>query len=163
MADNCRDSTNLIRKRTMKKSELKNIIKECVKEVIFEEGVLSGIITEVAQGLQGAQILTASQQSLGAGNNFSKKSENVINKMTETRKRVQEAMTDLKNAPTPVKKPEFAQKNPLFEGTAPIPEGDGKGSLSGISPSDPGIDISNLPGMGRWGSVAARLKGKEGQ
>ena len=35
----------------MKKSELKNIIKECVKEVIFEEGILSGIITEVAQGL----------------------------------------------------------------------------------------------------------------
>ena len=30
----------------MKKSELKNIIKECVKEVIFEEGVLSGLITE---------------------------------------------------------------------------------------------------------------------
>ena len=35
----------------MKKSELKNIIKECVKEVIFEEGVLSGIISEVAHGL----------------------------------------------------------------------------------------------------------------
>jgi len=51
MADNCGNSTNLIRKRTMKKSELKNIIKECVKEVIFEEGVLSGIITEVVGGL----------------------------------------------------------------------------------------------------------------
>ena len=37
----------------MKKSELKNIIKECVKEVIFEEGVLSGIISEVATGLRG--------------------------------------------------------------------------------------------------------------
>ena len=44
----------------MKKSELKNIIKECVKEVIFEEGVLSGIITEVAQGLQGTPIIQAS-------------------------------------------------------------------------------------------------------
>jgi hypothetical protein len=41
----------------MKKSELKNIIKECVKEVIFEEGVLSGIITEVAKGLQAPKLV----------------------------------------------------------------------------------------------------------
>jgi hypothetical protein len=46
----------------MKKSELKNIIKECVKEVIFEEGVLSGIITEVAQGLQGSSLVQESRQ-----------------------------------------------------------------------------------------------------
>ena len=45
----------------MKKSELKNIIKECVKEVIFEEGVLSGIITEVAQGLQGSSLVQESK------------------------------------------------------------------------------------------------------
>ena len=45
----------------MKKSELKNIIKECVKEVIFEEGVLSGIITEVAQGLQGVTVVQERQ------------------------------------------------------------------------------------------------------
>ena len=44
----------------MKKSELKNIIKECVKEVIFEEGVLSGIISEVAQGLQGVSLVQES-------------------------------------------------------------------------------------------------------
>ena len=31
----------------MKKSELKNIIKDCIKEVIFEEGVLSSVIMEV--------------------------------------------------------------------------------------------------------------------
>ena len=35
----------------MKKSELKNIIKECVREVIFEEGMLSGIISEVVKGM----------------------------------------------------------------------------------------------------------------
>ena len=36
------------------------MIKECVKEVIFEEGVLSSIITEVAQGLQGSAVLRES-------------------------------------------------------------------------------------------------------
>jgi hypothetical protein len=35
----------------MKKSELKNIIKECVREVIFEEGMLAGVVSEVVQGL----------------------------------------------------------------------------------------------------------------
>ena len=41
----------------MKRNELKDIlkplIKECIKEVIFEDGTLSGIISEVMQGLQG--------------------------------------------------------------------------------------------------------------
>ena len=41
----------------MNKAELKQIlkplIKECIKEVIFETGVLSKVVTEVAQGLGG--------------------------------------------------------------------------------------------------------------
>ena len=39
----------------MKKSELKSIIKECVKEVLFEEGVLSNLVAEVAVGITKAQ------------------------------------------------------------------------------------------------------------
>ena len=39
----------------MKKSELKSIIKECVKEVLFEEGVLSNLVAEVAFGIAKAQ------------------------------------------------------------------------------------------------------------
>ena len=91
----------------MKKSELKNIIKECVKEVIFEEGVLSGLITEVIHGLGTYDNIK---------NNF---------------------------------------KNPeLFEGTKPIPEGSGRGVLSGVDPGDSGVDISNIPGAGRWAQSA---------
>ena len=51
----------------MKKSELKTIlkplIKECIKEVIFEDGTLSGIITEVAKGLQGTPQRSMAQES----------------------------------------------------------------------------------------------------
>ena len=43
----------------MKKNELKKIlkplIKECIKEVIFEEGTLSTIITEVVRGTSSSQ------------------------------------------------------------------------------------------------------------
>ena len=48
----------------MKKQELqkvlKPLIKECIKEVIFEEGVLSSLIKEVAQGLGAQQTLIES-------------------------------------------------------------------------------------------------------
>ena len=47
----------------MDRSELKQIlkplIKECIKECIFEEGVLSGIIKEVAQGMNGNVVVEA--------------------------------------------------------------------------------------------------------
>ena len=45
----------------------------------------------------------------------------------------------------------------LFEGTRPIAEGkNGQGALSGV-PSDPGVDISSIPGFG-WSSVAAATR-----
>ena len=50
----------------MKKAELKKLLKpmimECIKEVIFEEGVLSNIVSEVAHGL-GRPTLTELQAS----------------------------------------------------------------------------------------------------
>ena len=138
----------------MKKSELKNIIKECVKEVIFEDGTLSGIITEVAQGLQ---VLGSNNLRTPAAKQ--RKSDSVQKTMADTKKRMQEAMNNYKQ---PVQeKPSFANKNPLFEGTNPLPQGDGKGSLSGVSPSDPGLDIASIPGMGRWGEVASKLSNKK--
>ncbi len=141
----------------MKKSELKNIIKECVREVIFEDGTLSGIITEVAQGLQ-----VVNSSNLRSPITKQRKSDSVQKTMADTKIRMQEAMNNYKK-PTKAaqEKPSFAQKNPLFEGTNPIPQGDGKGSLSGVSPSDPGLDIGSIPGMGRWGEVASRLSNKK--
>ena len=45
----------------MKKQELQKIlkplIKECIKEVIFEEGVLSNLIKEVAVGIGSQQTI----------------------------------------------------------------------------------------------------------
>jgi len=127
----------------MKKSELKNIIKECVKEVIFEEGVLSGIITEVIHGTQSLSPLVESQkvsQKLSPPRPAS-----------ESKKKVLSAIG--KNGYDDVKK-KF--KNPaLFEGTRPIPEGGGKGALSGVAPDDAGVDITNIPGMGNWAAVAS--------
>ena len=129
----------------MKKSELKNIIKECVKEVIFEEGVLSGIITEVAQGLQGSTPIKENRMAMIA--EASKKS-NSPPAQAETRKKVMAAIandySDVKN--------KFS--NPaLFEGTTPI-RSDSKGALAGVAPGDAGIDLTSIPGLGDWSKIA---------
>ncbi len=129
----------------MKKSELKNIIKECVKEVIFEEGVLSGIITEVAQGLA---------QSPSSNSAPVRSSATTIKERSAARKEVLSAVSQ--NSYEEAKK-RFANPG-LFEGTKPLPsEGSGRGALSGVAPGDSGVDISNLPGFGSWGAVAQNL------
>ena len=148
MADNCGNSTNLIRKRTMKKSELKNIIKECVKEVIFEEGVLSGIITEVVGGLQTTSVVQESRRP-----RLDQGSQTII-KDDDAQKQVMSAIAG--DAYAEAKK-KFA--NPaLFEGTKPVSDGTNRGALAGSDPHDPGVDISNIPGFGKWGTVASNIR-----
>jgi hypothetical protein len=131
----------------MKKSELKNIIKECVKEVIFEEGVLSGIISEVVQGV-------------GISNNLNEAITAPPRPRTDNSQRIKEEIRHkiMGEAVAPQSSYENIKSkfsNPeLFEGTRPITEGNGKGPLSGVSPGDPGVDISNIPGFGKWSQVA---------
>jgi hypothetical protein len=130
----------------MKKSELKNMIKECVKEVIFEEGVLSSIITEVAHGLQGVSTI---QENTMAHKAFAEPSTS-SKQLQETKQQVISAITQ--NSYEDAKK-RFGDPS-LFEGTRPAPSDDSRGPLAGISPRDPGVDISNIPGFGSWGTVA---------
>jgi hypothetical protein len=135
----------------MKKSELKNIIKECVKEVIFEEGVLSGIISEVAQGLTGASsLMETNMRKPSPSNPPSAKHE-------EVRRQVLAAagQNSYENVKQKFKNPE------LFEGTRPIPESGDRGPLAGVAPGDSGIDISQLPGAGSWGHVAKMINEKK--
>ena len=118
-----------------------------MKEVIFEEGVLSGIITEVAQGLgaAGAPSLRpppARTQHEGA------------QKAPPANSTKQKVLSAIGNNGYDDVKNKF--QNPgLFEGTQPMPEGDGRGPFSGVNPHDPGVDLNNIPGMGQWAAVAA--------
>ena len=130
----------------MKKSELKNIIKDCIKEVIFEEGILSGIITEVATGLNTTQREVIQVQ----------KSTPIPNRkdLQETRKKVLSVVGG--DAYADIKK-QFPNPE-LFEGTNPLPAESGHTALGGISPGDAGVDISSIPGFGTWGAVNQRAK-----
>jgi len=126
----------------MKKSELKSIIKECVKEILFEEGVLSNLVAEVAVGItkaQGSLVETkTSKQDLRVLQEAREQQEEERRKkMLETKRKMLDAMGNSKMAN-------------VFEGTEPLKQAGtpGKstphGPLSGKDPSDAGVDISGL-------------------
>jgi len=130
----------------MKKSELKNIIKECVKEVLFEEGVLSNLVAEVAFGITKAQqVLVESRPETKIDERESQAAaeearESKRRKLLETKKKMLNAMGSTKMAN-------------VFEGTEPLKTSGTPGSspahgpMSGRDPTDAGVDISGLFGL----------------
>ena len=125
---------------------LKPLIKECIKEIIFEEGVLSSIIRE-AQGSPAKEVIKEEKP-------FSKfVEESKENKqLAETRKKMRAAIAGKIGA-------DFDP----FEGTKALSESQASGGpssspMAGVDPGDKGVDISNIPGMGNWGAINERLK-----
>jgi len=136
----------------MKKNELKNmlkpLIKECIKEVIFEDGALSTIISEVMKGTSGSQqiVETRTQQPK---QDFERQ-ERKMEEAKQRRKKLLDSIgTDAYNGVN------------LFEGTtpAPAPQQQGQGPLDGVAPSDPGVDISSIF-SGHSSKIWQKLSGK---
>jgi len=128
----------------MKQDELKKVlkplIKQCIKEVIFEEGVLSGLISEVVQGLGGQQTIVESASP--PQQDFSRQQvelqEEARAGMEEKRKKLEESLG----------------LGAVFENTAPLSKGGSPGEsssqspLSNYAPNDPGVDISGIMALG---------------
>ena len=138
----------------MKKNELKKIlkplIKECIKEVIFEEGALSTIISEVMKGTSGSQpiVETRAQQPK---QDFARQERKLQEAKERKRKLLDSIGTDAYNGVN------------LFEGTTPAPapsSGQGQGPLSDVAPNDPGVDISNIF-SGHSAKIWQKLSGKD--
>ena len=130
----------------MKRSELKKafrpLIKDCIKEVIFEEGILSNIVSEVVQGL-GSNMLVASKQHVAPPvqqdereQHRQREQEMARQKIQETRKKMLDAVgSDSYNGVD------------LFEGTAPAAQGSqSQAALSGVDPNDAGVNIDKIFG-----------------
>jgi len=146
----------------MKKSELKKVlkplIKECIKEAIFEEGVLSGIITEVAQGMGGLRTESITAATPKVDSDTQRLQRNAFSEQSKTK--LQEHKKKLMAA---IGGDTFNGAN-LFEGTTPVV---GESSmtqqatpLSGVEPTDKGVDINGLMGaVGRnWTAHMADVK-----
>ena len=128
----------------MKKSDLKQLIKplvkECINEVLIEEGLLSNVVSEVAKGLQ-ANVITEQHtmptQPKQQSNNMNTKNIEAKKKLEEHRKKMMDS----------IGKGAFNGVN-LFEGTTPTTsqQETAAGSVDLGSPTDSGVDISSLVG-----------------
>ena len=126
---------------------LKPLIKECIKEIIFEEGVLSSIIRE-AQGSPVKEVI---------------KEEKPFSKFTQEPKKENKKLAETRNKMRAAIAGKIGADFDPFEGTKPLTEsqasgGPSQGPMAGVDPGDKGVDISNIPGMGNWSAINERLK-----
>ena len=136
----------------MKKSELKTVlrplIKECVKEVMFEDGILSGLISEVVQGLGGQVITENAVTPRQAAPQQQNDAETARQQQVAKIKAMEQAAQTRKKMSEAVGKSAYGGVD-LFEGTTPTsaPAESKQGDpLAGQDPNDAGVDISNLFG-----------------
>ena len=122
----------------MKKPDLKQLIKplvkECIHEVLLEEGLLSNVVAEVAKGMQG-NLITEARSPIPRPPPRNPEIANA--KLAEQRKKLMGAL----NADA------YNNVN-LFEGTEPMSSHDASapqgGSVDLGSHRDAGVDISSL-------------------
>ena len=142
----------------MKKSELKTllkpIIKQCVQEALFEDGVLSNIISEVVKGLGTPQQLVVEQRQ-----NNDEEMRRL--QQEEKQKRVQKLNETRKGMLDAIGRSSYNGVD-LFEGTMPMSQGGSpgggsspQGALAGVDPGDSGVDISKFLGKKNvWKALA---------
>ena len=129
----------------MKKSDLKRmlkpLIKECVQEMILEEGLLTNIVSEVAAGMQG-QVITETRQ---AAPPRPQEDLQIKQKSQQARKKLQEHRRKLMDA---IGKDSYNGVD-IFENVEPVrPQAatPRAGAVDLGDPSDSGVDISSILG-----------------
>ena len=129
----------------MKKSDLKRmlkpLIKECVQEMILEEGLLTNIVSEVAAGMQG-QVITETRQAAPPRR---QEDLQIKQKSQQARKKLQEHRKKLMDA---IGKDSYNGVD-IFENvepTKPQAATPRAGAVDLGDPSDSGVDISSILG-----------------
>tara|TARA_B100001250_G_scaffold325531_1_gene289337 strand:- start:451 stop:861 length:411 start_codon:yes stop_codon:yes gene_type:complete len=124
----------------MKKSDLKKLIKplvkECINEVLIEEGMLSNIVSEVAQGLQTNLVVESKTIAEPRKEPAQKKQQQRTRIANHKRKLMESIGSDAYNGVN------------LFENTEPLNNRETSGGANGQAdlgnPQDSGVDISSL-------------------
>lgn len=136
----------------MKRADLRKLIKpmvkECVRETLLEEGLLSNIVSEVAKGI-GGQVI---QESRPAPPTTAKALG--IASMQDDRARLDEAKARKKKLLDAIGKDAYNGVD-IFKDTKPIVEAREKSmgpanplAGDGRDPGDPGVDISGILNIG---------------
>jgi len=143
----------------MNKSQLKKLIKpvvkECIQEVLIEEGLLTEVVSQVTAGLAKQPIVENKPKKIT--NNLFNEDLQMQRKSREANKKLQEHRRKLLDSIG-----EGAYNGvDLFEGTEPMknsssPGGAHRPDVLGDDPNDAGVDISSL--MGQAGKVWQAIK-----
>ena len=147
-------------KRTDLKKMLKPLVKQCVKEALLEEGVLSSIISEVVMGFKPLLTENKSSNTSPTNQDFSKQKKLLEQQKLELEEERQRTLKEQKikilNATG------FGAD--IFDDVKPLPSGGGSpgaaqpsSPLAGIEPSDAGIDISGIMALGDAGKKWNKL------
>jgi hypothetical protein len=148
----------------MKKSELKELIKpivqECVKEsveeILLESGLLSAVIKEVMKGA--LPVLTESR-AVPVQQQLKQQKPVQNNELLEQLKREREEVTnEFKKQNSEVNKTISMKVGgvDVFKNTTPAPASVQESianPLGGVSPNDPGVDISKLFGRKKFNVI----------
>ena len=139
------------------KALIKPIVKECINEVLLQEGVLSSIISEVMIGTQAAVL----KEQAPTPSKPKRRVETDDEAMHRLQERKRKAGNQKKKLLDAIGKDAYGGVD-LFEGTQALNSGgnpDGgiqaQGALSGYAPDDAGVNIDGLLNIagGAWKKI----------
>ena len=129
------------------KKLIKPIVKECINEVLLQEGVLSSIISEVMIGTQNAVLQEQPMRKPKTPPSRLETDDEAMRRIQERKSRSQDQKRKLLDA---IGKDAYGGVD-LFEGTQALNSGgnpdsgtQAQGALSGYAPDDAGVNIDGL-------------------
>ena len=131
----------------MKSNELKKVlkplIKQTIREVLLEEGILSQVVSEVVRGM-GAQTITEVKRGPDPAD--------IRRQEEELERQRQERIRRLNESVGPI-----GTDINVFENTQPVagPEEGLGAALAGVPPDDAGVDITGIMRLagGKWDAL----------
>ena len=129
------------------KKVLRPLVMECIKEAIFEEGVLSTLVAEIATGMNQQTIVENRRPEPSRDFVAQEKTNQVTQRLQEQKKKILDAIGS----------EAYGGVN-VFEGTDPLPNGTAPAHspMANRDPKDKGVDIDGL--LGAFGSKWNALK-----
>ena len=131
-------------KKTQLKQLIKPLVKECIHEVLLEEGLLTEVVAQVAAGMPRQQLVESTPAPRQTEDMFVKQR---AQKATQAKAKLQEHRKKMMDA---IGKDAFNGVD-LFEGTEPLRQSGTvneahRPSVLGDDPTDAGVDISSILG-----------------
>ena len=148
------------------KKLIKPVVKECIQEVLIEEGLLTEVVAQVASGMSRQPIveIRETKTSMGLGKRTNIPNDKLFNEDLQIQRKSREANKKLQEHRRKLLDSiggDAYNGVDLFEGTEPMRQSGTPGqahtpNVLGDDPSDAGVDISSI--MGKSSKIWQALK-----